>query len=152
MMKVRNILLSLSVVGALSYAQGPSSIDTQIQAIQKAPPAQRVDLMNQFKIQLSNMNAQERSAAIGQMQTKMHRRVQAPHEGGNANMPPPQQHTNEMQMKHNEDMHKMQNMSQQQAGSQFGHGVQSAGGSHDMRNVPPPGSPPPNGGVFGGRP
>ena len=47
---------------SLTLLWDTTTIDVQIQAIQDATPAERVQLMNQFKIQVSNMNAEDRSA------------------------------------------------------------------------------------------
>ncbi|MDF1883178.1 hypothetical protein JHD49_04430 [Sulfurimonas sp. SAG-AH-194-C21] len=151
-MKMINILLVLAIIGTLSFAQNPSVIDVQIQAIQEAPAAQRVELMNQFKIQLSNMNAEDRTAAIGQMQTKMQTQTHA-HSDSNNNMLQvrDQEHAIQMQMNENDDMSKIQNMSQQQAGSQFGHEAQSSGGFSDMDTRQPIGTPPSEEGMFGER-
>jgi hypothetical protein len=51
------------------YAQ--DSIDTEIAQIMKAPPQERVKLMNQLKSKIAAMNEQERSAAIKNMQSGM---------------------------------------------------------------------------------
>ncbi len=48
-----------------------SSIDEQIANIMKAPESQRVELMNQFKTKIANMNQQERSEAISRLQKGM---------------------------------------------------------------------------------
>ena len=45
------------------------------------------------------------------------------------------EHAQEMQMEHSEEMNRMQNMNQQQAGSQFGHDNERSGGSMNMENV-----------------
>ena len=42
------------------------------------------------------------------------------------------EHAQEMQMEHGEEMNRMQNMNQQQAGSQFGHDNERSGGSINM--------------------
>ena len=77
-MKATKILLSLAVMGTLTlgFAQTDVSVDVQIQAIQNAAPAERVQLMNEFKTQRSNMNAEDRSAAITQMRTQMQAQMQ----------------------------------------------------------------------------
>jgi len=72
-MKAVKILLCLVLVSISVFADASSShlsVDAQIAQIQSAPPQKRVELMNQFKLRLSTMNAQERSSAIAQMQRK----------------------------------------------------------------------------------
>lgn len=51
---------------------GAESINDQIEAIHKTvSPQERVELMNKIKLQLASMNEEERSKAIGMLQTKM---------------------------------------------------------------------------------
>jgi len=47
------------------------SIDAQIQKIRSASPQERVKLMNEFKLRVSQMNREERSHTLKKMQTKM---------------------------------------------------------------------------------
>ena len=61
------IIVSVSLFTSLLAVD---SIDTQIAALQEASPAERVELMNTIKIQLSKMNDRERSAAIDQLRQK----------------------------------------------------------------------------------
>ena len=78
-MKLTKITLSVALLGALTLSMADetttsntnNSIDTQITKIQNAPAKQRVELMNEFKQQLSTMNKEDRMAAISQMQEKM---------------------------------------------------------------------------------
>ena len=160
-MKATKIILSLTVIGTLTlgFAATDVTIDAQIQAIQSAPAGERVELMNEFKTQLSNMNAEDRSAAITQMREKMQAQMQE--HGGSGEMnheqmqehrtemqergAQMQEHASEMQMEHSQEMNRMQNMNQQQAGSQFGHKNTMSGGSSNMQNMPS------NEGMFGGR-
>ena len=145
-MKATKIILSLAVIGTLTlgFAATDVTIDAQIEAIQSAPASERAELMNEFKTQLSNMNAEDRSAAITQMQEHgesgemNHEQMQ----GRGAQM---QEHASEMQMEHSQEMNRMQNMNQQQAGSQLGHENSMSGGSSNMQNMPS------NEGMFGGR-
>ncbi len=152
-MNARKILLSLAVMGTLTLgfadANTPiqTGIDAQITAIQTAKPEARVALMNQFKTQLSNMNAEDRSAAIAQMQTKMQGYMQEHgtdvnkaegamnHEGmskqakemGEMGQNMMQEHAGEIQSNMNEGMNRMQNMNQQQTGNHIGQVMQEAG-------------------------
>ena len=152
-MKATKILLSLVVMGTLTLGfadantPAPTGIDAQITAIQTAKPEDRVALMNQFKTQLSTMNAEERSAAISQMQAKMQGHMQDHgsdtnhQEGGMGNegmsekakqmgamgQNKMQEHAGEMQSNMNEGMNRMQNMNQQQAGNHYGQEMQRGG-------------------------
>jgi len=158
-MKATKILLSLAVMGTLTlgFAATDVAVDAQITAIQNAPASERVTLMNEFKTQLSNMNAEDRSAAIaqmqtkmqeqmqnhgeagdmdhGQMQTKMQEQMQNRSESGEMGREQMQEHASEMQMEHSDEMNRAQNMNQQQAGSQFEHGIENSGGSMNRENV-----------------
>lgn len=135
-MKATKIILSLAMIGTftLGFAATDVTIDAQIQEIQSAPASERVELMNELKTQLSNMNAEDRSAAITQMQEHgesgemNHEQMQ----GRGAQM---QEHASEMQMEHGNEMNRMQNMNQQQAGSQLGHKNSRSGGSSNMQNI-----------------
>ncbi|MDQ7068402.1 MAG: hypothetical protein Q9M40_10765 [Sulfurimonas sp.] len=140
-MKATKTVLSLAVMGTLTlgFAEVTTTIDAQIQAIQDAPASERVELMNEFKTQLSTMNEQERSEAIAQMRTQMQAKMQEHSESGEMNheqmRTQTREHAGEMQMEHSEEMNRMQNMNQQQAGSQFGHDNERTGGSINMQNV-----------------
>ena len=128
-MKATRTLLSLAVMGTLTLGFADASIDAPIAAIQAAPSSERVELMNEFKTQLSNMNAEDRSAAIAQMRTQMQAQVQNHDGSGEMVRERAQEHAQEMQMEHSEEMERMQNMNQQQAGSQFGHDNERSDGS-----------------------
>ena len=148
-MKVTQIALSLIVTASVGFAASDASIDAQIQAIQEASPQERVGLMNAFKTQLSTMNAEDRLAAIEQMRTQMQAQMQShgesgemsggmesmrenAHEMGEMARERAGEHAQEMQIEHGEEMNRMQNMNQQQAGSQFGHENEMSGGSMTM--------------------
>ena len=153
-MKTANILLLLVVMGTLTLgfadvnSVAPRGIDAQITAIKTAKPEDRVTLMNQFKTQLSNMNAEDRSAALSHMQAKMQGHMQE--HGGDANHPEGgmrhegmdemgknrmQEHAGEMQSNMNEGMNRMQNMNQQQAGNHYGQEMQGAGAKMENRST-----------------
>jgi len=137
-MKFAKITLSVALLGALTLGMADdtattdttSTIDAQIEAIQTAPAQERVQLMNEFKQKLMTMNQEERMAAITQMQEKMQAKAGGAQEFGvnTATMAKDMTKTRaqEMQMQANEQMSQMQNMNQQQAGSQF---IQTGGAS-----------------------
>ncbi len=68
-----NMTVLISIIVLLSLHTSlfaVSSVDAKIAALQEAAPAERVELMNAIKIQLSQMNDKERSAAINQLRQK----------------------------------------------------------------------------------
>ena len=91
-MNFAKITLSVALLGALTLGMADdtatqssntnSGIDAQITKIQNAPAQERVKLMNQFKEQLANMNVQERTDAIAQMQKKMQGQAQSNMQAG----------------------------------------------------------------------
>ncbi len=58
------------VTFALAQGDG-TSLDAQIEAIKKAPPQERRVLMNRLKMELANMNRQQRMEAIRRLRTEM---------------------------------------------------------------------------------
>jgi len=128
-MKFINMALLLVMLGTISFAMADDvvptsadtiSVDAQIAAIQEAPAEERVRLMNQFKERLANMNAQDRMEAIEQLQTQMHAQGhETVTQNGTELHTQMQEHTQEMQLQATQDMTKMQNMNQHQAGEQF---------------------------------
>jgi hypothetical protein len=131
-MKASNILLSLVVMGTLNlgFAQDTVSVDVdvQIETIQSAPAEERVQLMNEFKQKLMQMNADERNAAIATLQTKM-QNESSNMQNESSNMQNIQVRSQTMQSNYNEDMVRMQNMNQQQVGNQFSTQSSFNGGS-----------------------
>ncbi|QOP42449.1 DUF4175 domain-containing protein [Sulfurimonas sediminis] len=149
-MKLVKITLSVALLGLLSIASAEDvvitdttvstapteetvstdttvDIDAQIEAIQSAPEQERVELMNEFKQRLMQMNQEERMAAIQEMQSKMQAEAGTMNESGtrtaemsrNMMQTRDQEHVQEMQLQTNENMNQVQNMIQQQAGSQY---------------------------------
>jgi len=114
-------LITLALLGSLTLTLADASVDAQITAIQNAPAQERVALMNQFKQELATMNAEERSAAISIMQTKMQARQGEHQAQGDMTRMRMQEHAGEMQMEQNGQMSQMQNMNQHQAGGQLMH-------------------------------
>jgi hypothetical protein len=60
-----------AVILSVSLLYGAGSINEQIQAIQKASPRERAQLMNKLKIQIASMNEEERADAISSLRTEM---------------------------------------------------------------------------------
>ncbi|SFV53780.1 hypothetical protein MNB_SM-4-397 [hydrothermal vent metagenome] len=110
-MKIIFILLmvNLSIFAEVNDA---ISIDAQIDKIKNAPAAERVELMNAFKMHISEMNQEERSHVISKMQTKMAVKPDTP-----------QHQAERMQMQNSEQISNYQNMNQNQAGNQVLHDV-----------------------------
>lgn len=59
----------MTIILIASMLCADDSINTQIEMIQKAPPQERVELMNRLKVQLASMNEEERSIAISSLRT-----------------------------------------------------------------------------------
>ncbi len=115
------------------YAQ--NSIDAQLQAIHNAPASKRVEMMNQFKQRLAQMNEQERSEAIAQMRTQMQKQQhKQEHMDGN-------KERRLDQMEHSENMQRMEQMQQRQHGQQqmkeqMGEHQSGHNGQQEMPNMP----------------
>jgi uncharacterized protein YPO0396 len=142
-MKFTKIALSLALMGIMSLGMAEDattsadttvSIDAQIEAIQTAPAEERVELMNQFKQQLMQMNQEQRASAIAALQEKMqasgmafgaqtHEDAQMAQEStkmmGDAVHTRATEHAQEMQMQANEMVNQMQNMHQIRVGNQM---------------------------------
>ncbi|WP_457749677.1 hypothetical protein [Sulfurimonas sp.] len=146
-MKIITIILSVTLIGAFTMGMADeaastdttSSVDAQIEAIQAAPAQERVELMNEFKQRLMQMNQEDRMLAIQEMQSKMQASAPQSSEAMSGDMTHAraQEHVQEMQMQTNEQMNTMQNMTQQQAGSQF---MQTTGAGTSL-NIPAGGAP-----------
>lgn len=109
-MQVIFIIISL-VVTAFALENAPQmSIDAQIAQIKSAPASQRVRLMNAFKMRISQMNKQERAAAIKEIQVKM----QTKHD-----TMPRHNHITRMQSHDSMEVQKFQKMYQKQVADQF---------------------------------
>jgi hypothetical protein len=160
-MKLAKITLSVALLGALTLGMADetttsntnNSIDTQITKIQNAPAGQRVELMNEFKQQLSTMNKEDRMAAISQMQEKMQTHAQENmqegknfgsatrdaakgerdnmQEMGDMTHQRAQDMAQSKQAEMTDHMNQMQNMNQAQAGNQMQHmmDMQDQGGN-----------------------
>ena len=78
-MKLNKSIFTILLLGSLTLSFSDMSIDAQIQEIKNAPPHERVKLMNKLKIQLADMNAEQRSEAILQLrtQTRTQSRIQS---------------------------------------------------------------------------
>ena len=64
-MKIVSIVAATLLMGSFLVASANEEVDTQIAAIQAATtPEERVELINEFKILLADMNAEDRQAAI----------------------------------------------------------------------------------------
>ena len=93
--------------GTIVFADKSSAmdIDAQIQEIRTASPEMRVQLMNEFKKRLAQMNQSERSDAIKSMQTKTQQKSSQAMQ------------KKIMQIDTNEDLVKYQHMNQEQTGN-----------------------------------
>ncbi|MCW8838830.1 MAG: hypothetical protein OQK11_09025 [Thiovulaceae bacterium] len=70
-MKTQNIVVTLMLLGTLTLGLS-TTIDEQITAIQNAATQEeRVELMNEFKTDISTLTQEERIEAINQLRTTM---------------------------------------------------------------------------------
>lgn len=78
-MNLNKSIFSILLLGSLTLSFSDMSIDAQIQEIKNAPAHERVQLMNQLKTKLADMNAEQRSEAISKLrtQTSVQNRVQS---------------------------------------------------------------------------
>ncbi|NPA66011.1 MAG: hypothetical protein GXO11_03925 [Epsilonproteobacteria bacterium] len=70
-MKITRMILSLAVVGIWSSVFADIDIDQQIQQIQNASAQERVELMNQLKQRIMQMNEEQRYKAMVKLQSSM---------------------------------------------------------------------------------
>ena len=71
---MKAIVKSLSIIIALgnfTFSIAELSIDQKIENIKNAPSNERVQMMNQFKLQMAQMNQQDRVNAIHKLQDKI---------------------------------------------------------------------------------
>jgi len=122
---MKKITTILALVGTLTLGlAADATIDAQIERIQNAPAAEKVQLMNEFKQQLMTMNKEQRQEAVAKMQTEM----QAAGEMTQAKVQERKQ-VRKDQAKATGEMVHAQYMNQKQIGSQVGQAVQNMGGT-----------------------
>ena len=126
-MKAFALPLILTLFLGTTVLSAQSSVDEQLKAIQNAPAAKRVELMNQFKQRLANMNAQERTAAINKMRTKMQSHSQE-HANEHKEM---REHAQQNQMQQTERMQRMEQMQERHSGDQY---MQEMEGNFDQNH------------------
>ncbi|MDF1880420.1 hypothetical protein JHD50_03725 [Sulfurimonas sp. MAG313] len=144
------ITLTLILLGSLAFAN-EVNIDVQIEQIKNASAQERVELMNEFKVQLSEMNQEDRTQTISKLQEEMraqHQENEDAHSSSthDASVEHTQAEHTEMaqsqdrqhnasedmqenaqmlQMEQNEQMQQNQQMNQQQAGNQYLNGQEN---------------------------
>ncbi|MDD2905523.1 MAG: hypothetical protein PHH41_10205 [Sulfurimonas sp.] len=69
-MKTFQIAVTTLLLGTFNFAVANDDVDAQIAQINNASAQERVQLMNEFKLKLSTLSAQEREEAITKLQTK----------------------------------------------------------------------------------
>ena len=68
---LKTVIATAVVLGSLTVVVANENVDTQIANIKGAKAQERVQLMNEFKVQLAEMNAQEREDAIKQLRSEV---------------------------------------------------------------------------------
>jgi len=118
------------VFGFFVHLSAEPNIDAQIQKIRNAPPAQRVEMMNALKVQLSTMNASQRGEAISRLRAHSHTQ----HNSKNQE----QEHNHHRDMRQNSNqsdniqyMHRNERMNQIQGGDQY---IEEKGGMDNYKN------------------
>jgi len=106
MKKVPSLVLATLIAASITHLNAEDSVDQQIAAIQKAPAAERVQLMNQFKSNLANMNEADQIKAMNRLQKQLQVRAHTGTAEGSDT-------SKEMQMRMQE-MHQIQQMNQMQ--------------------------------------
>ena len=96
---MRRLFILLTLLISLLFADKSLDIDSYISRIKEASPETRVQLMNEFKQKVAQMNKEERLKSIQQIQAKM-------------KMSSPQVDHTSMQSQHIENINTYQNMNQ----------------------------------------
>ena len=129
---LKTVIATAIVLGSFTAVLANENVDTQIANIKGASAQERVQLMNEFKVKLAAMNAQDREDAINQLrsQVQTHKEMkQGAHEGAHEEMANAKMQKKEMaiqamsqtdQMNHVQNMNQMNMMNQQQMGSMVG--------------------------------
>ncbi len=109
-MKIIFIILLFFVTTVVADQAPRMSIDAEIAKIKSASSSERVRLMNNFKMRVSQMNTQERLATIKKMRVKMQAKN---------TMMPAREHMSQMQALNSRDMKNFQIRNHKQVSSPF---------------------------------
>ena len=130
-----SVIAAFLIMGGCSMAmaqnQTPVGIDEQIQQIESAPPSERYQLMNRFKMQLATMNQQERMHAIEALRSRLQGNLKKMGQQPMKNLPDHvdfHQHNQMMQQGINEQMGQKQGMDEymhEHPGSYIGPNISS---------------------------
>jgi len=118
---MKKVTAILALVGMLTVdLVADAVVDAQIEAIQNAPAAEKVQLMNEFKQQLMTMNQEQRKEAVAAMQAE----IQATGEMTQAQI---QERTRarENQLEATQEMIRTEQMNQLQIANQYMKGINS---------------------------
>ncbi|MEN8302489.1 MAG: hypothetical protein ABFQ64_00290 [Campylobacterota bacterium] len=112
---MKKVTAVLALVGTLTLGlAADATIDAQIEKIQNASAAEKVQIMNELKLQLATMSKEQRQEAIARMQAKL----QNSGEMTKAQIRE-RNRVRENQKEATEDMLRAQHMNQNQTGSQL---------------------------------
>ena len=130
---MKRITTTLVLLGTLTLGLAvDATIDAQIAKIQNASATEKVQLMNELKMQLTTMSKEQRQEAIATMQAKLQ-------ESGEMTKAQVQERNRirQNQVEATEDMLRTQHMNQKQMGSQVAHDfAKSAGGNAQTITMP----------------
>ena len=101
---MRLLLLMSILFQTFLYAE-LSTIDAEIQKIRSASVQERVKLMNEFKLKVSQMNREERLAILKKMQSRIKFQVRQSHNREEFNQYQNRNQHREINQKYNQNLH-----------------------------------------------
>jgi len=107
---LKTVIATAIVLGSFNLVVANEHVDTKIANIKGATPQERVKLMNEFKVQLAAMNAQDRENAIKQLRSQV--RMQKGSKEGMANSKMVNKEMQMQKMSQTDQMNQAQNMNQ----------------------------------------
>lgn len=122
-MKTFKIATTAMLLGALTLGVADEMIDTQISEINAASSSEKVQLMNQFKLKLSTLSAEERAEAITKLQAQTREKVRVNQTEQTGNM----KRVEQMEQKQMMNQSMQQSMPQNMGAAAHG-GMSTSGG------------------------
>jgi len=121
---LKTVIATAIVLGSFTVVVANENVDTQIANIKGASAQERVQLMNEFKVKLAAMNAQERADAISQLRSQVQTSKATQSGMANAKMQKAEMKVQLMsktdQMNQAQNMNQVNMMNQKQMGSMVG--------------------------------
>jgi hypothetical protein len=121
---LKTVIATAIILGSFTAVVANENVDTQIANIKGASAQERVQLMNEFKVKLAAMNAQDRADAISQLRSQVQTQKGVQVGMANAKMQKAEMKMQLMsetdQMNHVQNMNQMNIMNQKQMGDMVG--------------------------------